>query len=152
MFGCTCRMLVLPTPVAPRNAALRGRHWALEGSAPPSRVNRYAEMHLFCIWSSMAIEILFEVWAARAVPSAARQLIWGCRLSPYISGCFKALDDALRPSAVATVAALALHVILSNVARVVRFLMTNPFTVPPSFTLHKHFVLNSPLPLIFLIE
>jgi len=50
-------MLVLPTPVAPKNAALRGP-CSHGGSAPPSRVMRYAEMHLFCMWSSISIEIL----------------------------------------------------------------------------------------------
>lgn len=49
-------MLVLPTPVAPKNAALRGP-CSHGGSAPPSRVIRYAEMHLFCICSSISIEI-----------------------------------------------------------------------------------------------
>lgn len=62
-------MLVLPTPVAPKNAALRGP-CSHGGSAPPSRVMRYAEMHLFCIWSSISIEILVVVFVAAVVASA----------------------------------------------------------------------------------
>lgn len=55
----TCNMLVLPTPEAPKNAALRGP-CSHGGSAPPSRVMRYAEMHLFCMWISIAIEIFVD--------------------------------------------------------------------------------------------
>lgn len=92
----TWSMLVLPTPVAPRNAALRGRQCALEGSAPPSRVNRYAEMHLLCIWISIAIEIFFVGFVAKAVPFAPWELSSNCRL-PYISGCLKILSDKFPP-------------------------------------------------------
>lgn len=56
----TSSKLVLPTPRAPRKAALSGPRYH-GGSLAPSNVIRYAEYHLFCIFISMANEIAAPV-------------------------------------------------------------------------------------------
>lgn len=72
----TSSKLVLPTPCAPRKAALSGPRYHGE-SVAPSKVIRYAEYHLFCILISMANEMAAPVVADAVgcadVPAAAER-------------------------------------------------------------------------------